>query len=84
MVWYVRRQAFAGSRRLLKEILAVSVILFIFFAYSLYSYEFVLTSPGEGSYALGNFLLWAFVIGMIIALVVISVIIYIFIHEHEN
>ena len=86
MVWFVKKHALATFRRFLRSAFIISLILFVFFAYSLYAYELVLTSPGGTGYAVGNFLLWAFIIGMIVTLIIISVIIYIFLHdsEHEN
>ena len=86
MVWYARRQALIASRRFLKGVLAVSILLFAFFAYITYSYNVVLTSPGGTSYAVENFLLWLFIGGMVVTLIVIFVILYVFLHntEHEH
>ena len=85
MAWFVRRHALAVSRSFLKGVFVVSLFLFLFFAYFLYTYEPVLLSPSaDFNYTLGTFLFWAFIIGLVITLVIMAVVFYIFLHESEH
>ncbi len=85
MAWFVRKHAFTASRKFLKSVFITALVLFVLFAYLLYTYEPVLLSPSaDFNYTFGTFLVWTFIGGLFVTLVVMAVILYIFFHDHEH
>lgn len=85
MVRVVHKNKLVRSSIFLKLVLVVALILFALFAYLLYTYKPLLLSPsGDFNNSSSGFLFWVFIIGMLIALVIVAFVLYYFLHESEH
>lgn len=82
MARVVRNNKLVRRDRFLKLVLVVALILFVLFAYLLYTYKPLLLSPsGAFNNNSSGFLFWTFIIGMLITLVIVAFVLYHFLHE---
>jgi|SRR3989344_5567872 len=84
MVSSAKKKLIRKNNTFLVVVFLVSFFLFVLFAYSLYSYDLVLLSPGGGNEKLTTSFVIAFFVGLIATLAIMVVVLYFILHNVEN